>query len=89
MEKILKDEQKKLSYGHYKYFLLIFSRRVDLNRPVARTEQSKTVTFTGLTTKHKDVIFGMDTLVTPGSKISYVILTSKMSSDHQRSKTII
>ena len=40
-----------------------------------------------LTAKHRDTIFGMDTHVTPGSKIGYVILTSEVNWGHQRSKT--
>ena len=41
-----------------------------------------------LTAKHRDTIFGMDTHVAPGSKIGYVILTSKVTWGHQRSKTV-
>ena len=42
-----------------------------------------------LTVKHRDTIFGMDTHVTPRSKIGYVILTSEVIWGHQRSKTVI
>ena len=40
-----------------------------------------------LTANHRDTIFGMDTQVTPRSKIGYVILTSGVNWGHQRSKT--